>query len=136
MKQFEPNRKKKSRVKNLLSSPHRFTRDVSTTTALLAMNGRVARGCLTEDKSAHIASLAESLAVLPEGFMALASALETAPTNSPPPLPSISAFSALEGVFTYNVARLIAVAEHTSLRKALATWFLRLVQNQKSTNEL
>uniref|UniRef100_A0A0R3SXB9 DUF1981 domain-containing protein n=1 Tax=Hymenolepis diminuta TaxID=6216 RepID=A0A0R3SXB9_HYMDI len=120
--QSEPNRKKKSRVKTLLSSPHRFTRDVSTTTALLAMNGRVGRGCLTEDKSAHIASLAESLAVLPEGFMALASALETAPTNSPPPLPSISAFSALEGVFTYNVARLIAVAEHTSLRKALATW--------------
>ncbi|VDN99983.1 unnamed protein product [Rodentolepis nana] len=134
MTESEPRRRMKSGVKTLLMSPRRFTVDVSTTTALSNMDMEITWDCLTEDKCARIASLAESLAVLPEGFMAIAVALETAPTNSPPPSPSISAFSALEGVFACSVARLIAVAEHASLRRALASWFLRLVQDQKLTS--
>nr|CDS25689.2 brefeldin A inhibited guanine [Hymenolepis microstoma] len=133
IKQPEPRRRRKSGVKTLLISPRRFTVDASTTTALSDMNVRSAWDCLTEDRCARIASLAESLAILPEGFMALAVALETAPTNSPPLSLPISSFSALEGVFACSVARLIAVAEHASLRKALASWFLRLVQDQKLT---
>ncbi|KAM7542612.1 hypothetical protein Aperf_G00000008521 [Anoplocephala perfoliata] len=133
MKQSKPDSKYKSRVKVLLSSPRRYTIDASTTTALLDANRKMMRECLTEDKAARMASLTESLAILPEGFLALSVALETAPTRSPPPSSSISAFAALEDVFIHNVARLIEVAEHTTLRKALATWFLRLVQNQKSS---
>lgn len=133
MKLSEPNPNSKSRVKAMLSSPRRFMIDASTTTTLLDMNKKMMRECLTEDKAARIASLTESLAILPEGFLALSIALETAPTHSPPASSSTSAFAALENVFIYNVARLIAVAEHKTLRRALATWFLRLVQNQKSS---
>lgn len=81
------------------------------------MNRRFMRKCSTEDRDAQMTSLAELLATLPQGF--LASSLS----------PKASSAFALEGIFTCNAARLIAVAEHESLRRTLATWFLRLVQN-------
>lgn len=82
-------------------------------------------GCLTKDEASQITLLAESLTSFPDGFLHLSLEAETSLN------PASNTIFALESIFTSNVARLIAVAEHAPLRKALATWFLRLIQNQK-----
>ncbi|KAL5968224.1 Brefeldin A-inhibited guanine nucleotide-exchange protein 3, partial [Taenia solium] len=114
----ESNSKRNSRLQKFLGGSRRFTIDASTTT-LHDMNGRFMRKRSTEDKDAQMTSLAELLATLPQGFLALSLSLEAHSTF------------AFEGIFTCNAARLIAVAEHESLRRTLAAWFLRLVQNKK-----
>ncbi|EUB62872.1 Brefeldin A-inhibited guanine nucleotide-exchange protein 3 [Echinococcus granulosus] len=119
----ESNPKRNWRLQKFLSRPRRFTIDASTTTTPHDTNGRILRKRPAEDRDAQMTALAESLATLPQGFLAL------------PLGPEAPSTLALEGIFTCNTARLIAVAEHGFLRRILATWFLRLVQNQKVPNE-
>ncbi|KAL5108045.1 Brefeldin A-inhibited guanine nucleotide-exchange protein 3 [Taenia crassiceps] len=116
----ESNSKRNSRLQKFLGRSRHFTIDASTTT-LIDMNGRTMRKRPTEDRDAQMTSLAELLATLPQGFLALSLGPETPSTF------------ALEGILTCNAARLIAAAEHEFLRRTLATWFLRLVQDQKSS---
>uniref|UniRef100_A0A5K3EY08 Transmembrane proteins 14C n=1 Tax=Mesocestoides corti TaxID=53468 RepID=A0A5K3EY08_MESCO len=125
-KSSELNPTRKSRIHQLLSGPQRLTIDASTTTVFCETKPTEGDEGLAKDRAVRIASLADTLATLPDGFFALSSA-----PNSPS-----SSFSALESVFTCTAARLIAVAEHAPLRKALATWFLRLVQSRTSSVEL
>ncbi|VDM34088.1 unnamed protein product [Hydatigera taeniaeformis] len=103
----EAKSKRNSRLKKLLSSYRGSTIDVSTTTS--NVDEKLVRNCSNDDQDAQLASLAALLSTLPQGFLAL----------SPGPEPH-STFE-FEGVFTCNAARLIAVAEHGSLRRTLAT---------------
>ncbi|VDN25517.1 unnamed protein product [Dibothriocephalus latus] len=94
------------KVKN---PPCRRTSDASTSTLRPDDQGM-------QDTEARRYCAAQLLAAMSDSFLAY-----TDPANGP------VAVSSLHAVFTENVARLIAVADHVSLRRALANWFLHIV---------
>lgn len=83
--------------------------------ALLGVNENDSNEKLTHDLDARIASLSNTLRVIPEGFL-------------------VRSTLNIQSVFTTIMARLIAVSEHPSLRQALASWSLHLVQNDDETH--
>nr|VZI35404.1 unnamed protein product [Spirometra erinaceieuropaei] len=89
------------------SPPLRRTSDASTSTLRPDDQGM-------QDAEARRCCTAQLLAAMSDSFLAYAN-----PATGDP--------AALHAVFTENVARLIAVADHVSLRRALANWFLHIV---------
>nr|VZI35397.1 unnamed protein product [Spirometra erinaceieuropaei] len=92
------------------SPPLRRTSDASTSTLRPDDQGM-------QDAEARRCCTAQLLAAMSDSFLAYANPA----TGDPAAVPSLHA------VFTENVARLIAVADHVSLRRALANWFLHIV---------
>uniref|UniRef100_A0A0X3PYV0 Mon2/Sec7/BIG1-like HDS domain-containing protein n=3 Tax=Schistocephalus solidus TaxID=70667 RepID=A0A0X3PYV0_SCHSO len=94
------------------SPPCLHTADASTSTLCPDDQGM-------QDTEARRYCAAQLLVAMSDSFLAYAN-----PANGP------TAVASLHAVFTENVARLIAVADHVSLRRALANWFMRLVNPQ------